>query len=243
MKVQKNKGKYGQLFEALLGKDADSARQDFYDGEMKSYACDYRGFAKSDTKIMMASQQLPWMLDPGVDEFFYGTPFEEKLSTVLFVPRLPSENVKDSVMLPPYLIDEYDSGTWGWLYDKFSEDMRWICHELQEKYYNYDPDNLKYPDDYFKDGTPKGPIQTTRDPIHNGLYLMLKTAGDTGEDGVKGTYLDIDGERVQVSTRQWAVYMTKLGHRAILDYLGYDPSYKCEDGELPEYDDEYYYDC
>lgn len=210
----KSKGKSGDMVEALLGKSLDNAPLDFYDGELKSYDARENGVPTNAIKIKMITQQVDWMLnlDGTVQNYYWGTPFADKLSQILFAPiHKPSKNENDWTMLCPFLISQYDN-EWDWLYDKLAEDLYDICMTIQDDFYNgnYRSQDASRHGEHIFTGTSSRQSE--------GRYLFLKTAGMS-----KPTYAT-DG--TLVSNRTYALYMTQLCIQDILDSLYYDPYYE-----------------
>lgn len=223
----KSKGQSGDMMECLLGKDSDSAALDFYDGELKSYDANSLAVPRDAIKIKMIAEQVDWMLNLNgtVQEYYWGTPIADKLAQLLFLPiDKESSNMNDWRILCPFLVSQYDS-EWDWLYDKFAQDVYDICMTIQDDFYN---GNYRC-----KDSSKHGQhiFSSTSSAMSDGRYLFLKTAGDS-----KPTYAS-DG--ILVSDRTYALYMTKLCVKDIIDSMYYEPYYSVID----EYEsgDELYY--
>lgn len=223
----KSKGKSGDMIETLLGKSSDSAALDFYDGELKSYAADGNSIPLDVVKIKMITQQVDWMLnvDGCTQDYYWGTPFAEKLSQILFAPILKaSSNENDWTMLCPFLISQYDA-EWQWLYERFAQDLYDICATIQDDVYNGNYRSQK------SELHGAHLFSSTSSKQDEGRYLFIKPAGS----GKTATYTS-DG--TMVASSQYALYMTKLCIRDILGSMYYDPYYAFID----EYEgDEYPY--
>lgn len=79
----KNKGKFGQTLELLLGKSLDNKHLDFVDGELKTYKSDSFGYQKETIAITMISNK-------NIDDLISQKPFKKsflytKIKKTLFV--------------------------------------------------------------------------------------------------------------------------------------------------------------